>query len=211
MARGRAVTGRWFGGFLTGWVLVAATPTFGLDIENEPIKYGTATPRDAIAELRGRLDSGASKLEYEPGHGYLRSLLKALDIPEDRPEALWDVPAERFVPAQHAVARSSESALNDISAFAPVYDADTVPLPLEEAFARGQGANVPLLLGTTRDEINLFLGSAVKAFDEPLEAPELLARLRRVVPGADDARLRALIETYRRSRIDHRLPSPARG
>jgi hypothetical protein len=82
MANGRAVSGRWFGGFLVGWALVTAMPAFGQDIEHEPIKYGTATPRDAIADLRGRLDSGATKLEYDPDHGYLRSLLKALDIPE---------------------------------------------------------------------------------------------------------------------------------
>jgi para-nitrobenzyl esterase len=160
---------------------------------------------------RAVAQSGArfSRIAGDPARSTY-ALLKTLEIPEDRPEALWDVPAEHFVPAQLAVGRSSDSALNDISAFAPLYDADTVPLPLEEAFARGQGANVPLLLGTTRDEINLFLGSAVKAFDEPLEPSELLAGLRRVVPGADDDRIGALIETYRRSRIDHGLPASHR-
>src|SRR4051794_9780316 len=82
MANGRAVSGRWLGGFLVGWALVTAMPAFGLDIEQEPIKYGTATPRDAIADLRGRLDSGATRLEYDPEQGYLRSFLRALDIPE---------------------------------------------------------------------------------------------------------------------------------
>jgi hypothetical protein len=78
----RARLGRWPLGFLFGWALGATTPAIGQDIESEPIRYGTATPRDAIADLRARLDSGAARLEYDPKHGYLRSLLRALDIPE---------------------------------------------------------------------------------------------------------------------------------
>src|SRR5947199_1271008 len=82
MANGRARSVRWPFGILVGGALVATTPAIGQDIEAEPIRYGTATPRDAIADLRARLDSGAARLEYDPGHGYLRSLLRALDIPE---------------------------------------------------------------------------------------------------------------------------------
>jgi hypothetical protein len=37
---------------------------------------------DAVAELQRRLDSGAASLTYEPGRGYVRSLLKNLNIPE---------------------------------------------------------------------------------------------------------------------------------
>jgi hypothetical protein len=37
---------------------------------------------DAAAELQRRLDSGAASLTYEPGRGYVRSLLKNLGIPE---------------------------------------------------------------------------------------------------------------------------------
>jgi para-nitrobenzyl esterase len=159
----------------------------------------------AVAQSGARF----SRIAGDPARG-THALLKALEISHDALEALWDVPAERFVSAQLAVARSSESALNDISAFAPLYDADTVPLPLEEAFARGEGANVPLMLGTTRDEINLFLGSAVKKFDEPLEDSELRQRLQRVVLGADEARIGGLVETYRRSRVEHGLPASNR-
>jgi hypothetical protein len=35
---------------------------------------------DAVADLQRRLDSGAASLTYEPGRGYVRSLLKNLNI-----------------------------------------------------------------------------------------------------------------------------------
>jgi hypothetical protein len=82
MANGRARSGRWEFGLLVAWALGATTPAIGQDIEAEPIRYSTATPRNAITDLRARLDSGATRLEYDPGQGYLRSLLKGLDIPE---------------------------------------------------------------------------------------------------------------------------------
>ena len=42
----------------------------------------TSVAGDAVADLQRRLDSGETKLSYEPGRGYLRSLLKNLNIPE---------------------------------------------------------------------------------------------------------------------------------
>lgn len=52
------------------------------DIEREPIRYSEATPRNVVAELQGALSDGTSRLEYRSGEGYLRSVLKALEIPE---------------------------------------------------------------------------------------------------------------------------------
>ncbi|QNN21026.1 hypothetical protein HED60_01665 [Planctomycetales bacterium ZRK34] len=45
-----------------------------------PINYASTAPRDAMAALNRRLASGKLHLQYEPAHGYLKSLLKALDI-----------------------------------------------------------------------------------------------------------------------------------
>jgi hypothetical protein len=73
--------GRW--AVRVGIVLGAwATTAVAQDIEQAPIRYGSATPVNAVERLRGRLAEGSASLEYEPGHGYLRSLLKALDVPE---------------------------------------------------------------------------------------------------------------------------------
>ncbi len=50
--------------------------------QGPPINYRTATANDAIAKLQAKLDSGKTWLTYRPGQGYLKSVLKALDIPE---------------------------------------------------------------------------------------------------------------------------------
>ena len=64
-------------------------PAFGAPPASAPLRYDTEYPalgysgkpeENAIARLQSRLDRGELKLEFEPGHGYLVSLLKALDI-----------------------------------------------------------------------------------------------------------------------------------
>jgi para-nitrobenzyl esterase len=94
--------------------------------------------------------------------------------------------------------------------FAPMYDRDTLPLPLDQALASGAWARVPLLIGTNRDEINLFLGEALKKLDEPIADAELMSQLSGLVPDAGDDRLRALLEVYRRSRTTRQLPHSER-
>ena len=49
--------------------------------DQPPINYSSSKPADAIATLKERLADGALKVEYEDSHGYLKSLLQALDIP----------------------------------------------------------------------------------------------------------------------------------
>ena len=67
---------------LAAGATLLATTTSGQDIEHDPIHYSTATPHNAVAELADRLAQGAVQLEYDPQRGYLRSLLRALDVPE---------------------------------------------------------------------------------------------------------------------------------
>lgn len=63
-------------------LLIVARTSFGqLDHEQEPINYSNETPTDPIARLAGRLEAGELKLEWEPRHGYLTSLMKHLDVP----------------------------------------------------------------------------------------------------------------------------------
>lgn len=45
-----------------------------------PIRYRSENLADPIAKLQKQLDRGEIALEYEPGHGYLRSVLRALGI-----------------------------------------------------------------------------------------------------------------------------------
>lgn len=45
-----------------------------------PIHYRSADLHDPIVQLQQKLDRGEVKLDYEPGRGYLRSVLRALGI-----------------------------------------------------------------------------------------------------------------------------------
>jgi para-nitrobenzyl esterase len=155
----------------------------------------------AIAQSGARLTRGSG----DPLRPTLE-LRRELAVPESRLEALWELPAERFVAAQQAVSARSDTAAAGITPFSPVHDGDTLPLPLDQAFERGACAKVPLLIGTNRDELNLFLGPALKKLNEPLEEAVLLAQLGRMVPGASETRVRALLEIYRRSRSARGLP-----
>ncbi len=46
-----------------------------------PIHYRSANLSDPIARLQQKLDRGEAALQFEPGHGYLRSVLRALAVP----------------------------------------------------------------------------------------------------------------------------------
>ncbi len=74
--------GRALGAILVGVATLASSAAFAQDIEAEPIKYSVAQPRNAVTRLQERLAAGAAKLEFESEHGYLRSVLHALDVPE---------------------------------------------------------------------------------------------------------------------------------
>jgi para-nitrobenzyl esterase len=138
------------------------------------------------------------------------ALLRALDIPEQRCEALRDIPVQSVLEAQLRVGASGESATAAGSAFSPQFDADTLPLPLDQALARGAYAKVPLVIGTNRDEINLFLGAALKRLDDPLADELVLQQLRTLAPGETDSALRDLLEIYRSSRRARALPHSER-
>ena len=46
----------------------------------EPIRYLADRVKDPVARLQDRLDRGLGRLDFEAGHGYLKSVLKQLDI-----------------------------------------------------------------------------------------------------------------------------------
>lgn len=66
------------------WLLALAGRTAHAEDEYEraPIRYGASTPNNPIATLQERLDQGLQHLDFDAnGFGYLKSVLKALDIP----------------------------------------------------------------------------------------------------------------------------------
>ena len=50
------------------------------DFEQAPINYSQSTPRDAVASLQSKLDDGEIDLEFDRDHGYLKAILKELNI-----------------------------------------------------------------------------------------------------------------------------------
>lgn len=48
-----------------------------------PINYRTQDPSDPVALLQKQLDQGRAQLTYDSDRGYLRSVLKLLDVPAD--------------------------------------------------------------------------------------------------------------------------------
>lgn len=155
----------------------------------------------AIAQSGARLARGSGD-PMRFSHG----LRRALDVSEQRLEALWDAPASRILEAQLAAAAANQAAGLSITSFAPVFDGDTLPVPLAEAVPSGAAANVPLVIGTNRDEINLFLGPALKKLSEPIEDATLLEGVQNLIPATPEPRLRALLELYRRTRSARGLP-----
>jgi hypothetical protein len=49
--------------------------------ENDAISYSKSAPTDQIARLQQKIDAGEVSLTYDEAHGWLPSVLKALDIP----------------------------------------------------------------------------------------------------------------------------------
>ena len=68
--------------FVLGLVFTAALRAArGQEYEQEPILYSKSQPQNRVSNLLEELKAGTKRLDYEAGHGYLRSLLAALDVP----------------------------------------------------------------------------------------------------------------------------------
>src|SRR5207237_4285444 len=64
-------------------ILLASSPFIAAaDLDADPIRYSTATPANAVSRLKEQLAAGKAALTYDKRHGYLRDLLKHLNVPE---------------------------------------------------------------------------------------------------------------------------------
>jgi hypothetical protein len=66
---------------ILGALAIGGTARSG-DIEAEPINYAKAPVDNAVSRLEQRLAAGKATLTHEPGFGYLRSLLRELNVPQ---------------------------------------------------------------------------------------------------------------------------------
>lgn len=63
--------------FLAG----TSTAVAQLEFERVPISYSASEPTDRVSQLLNELETGSVTLSRDDRHGYLRSLLQALDVP----------------------------------------------------------------------------------------------------------------------------------
>jgi hypothetical protein len=54
----------------------------GDDFDREPIRYSASNPNNIVSRLEERLQTGKARLTYEEHFGYLRSLLRELNVPQ---------------------------------------------------------------------------------------------------------------------------------
>jgi para-nitrobenzyl esterase len=91
-----------------------------------------------------------------------RTFLAALGLTPAEAGKLADVPLPALLSAQRETMMRLAFALPGLP-FQPAVDGDVLPAPPLEAIAGGSASGVPLLVGTNRDEWNLFLLGDAKA------------------------------------------------
>jgi len=62
-------------------VLASCGVAQAADYDRPPIEYGTAPMNDIVTALREKIRNGKAELKHDDEHGYLKSLLKELDVP----------------------------------------------------------------------------------------------------------------------------------
>src|SRR5277367_2727381 len=72
-----------------GWLVLPASGQIAVKnqgyvpFSEEPINYRSENLTDPVALLQKRIDRGEVTLDYQPQHGYLRSVLEKLAAPID--------------------------------------------------------------------------------------------------------------------------------
>ena len=121
-----------------------------------------------FAQAIAQSGAGAHTLTADEGRMVAGYLAEALGVPPDR-DSIKAVPLEKLVQAASDLvvevqttpdpARWGQLTLS-LLPFAPTVDGSVLPAAPLASFAAGQGGNVPLLIGSNRDEARLFLVAA---------------------------------------------------
>jgi para-nitrobenzyl esterase len=118
----------------------------------------------------------------------LQALRSELEL--DHAKQLIDVPVDELLRAQ-LVAAGALLGTVGMMPFHPMVDGDVLPAAPVDALQSGAAAGTPLVLGTTTDEMRLFLDLS----GAPPERERLCARVARTV-GVDAARAGEIVAVY---------------
>jgi para-nitrobenzyl esterase len=152
----------------------------------------------AVAQSGAWLEVQAPEAAAETSAAYLREL----GISSTQTEALQELDVVQLLAAQHKVGLRLRGGLG----FCPVLDPASVPLHPRDAFARGEAAQVPLVIGTNRDELNLFRMGSLRELDKPMENARAIALLQNQLPSSVSEHVPRVLEAYRASRARRGLP-----
>jgi len=150
---------------------------------------------------RAVLQSGtANRLTGTDRAGQLTAaLLAELDLEPGDVQALREAPAGRIVAAQgRAVARIGAD-----RGFRPLLDDDTLLRQPLDVVREGADGDIPLLIGTNRDEIKLFVPPASR---RSMDDAALENQVRALLPRKQVRRAPGLIDAYRKAR-EGRFPT----
>lgn len=149
---------------------------------------------------RAILQSGSGRASTpEQAAKIAGALLSELGL-ESEPGRILEVPAADIVAAQTAVAAKHAGQL----LFGPVIDPGTLPRMPLEAVQDGASAEVPVLLGTNRDEVKLFAASTRR---EDIDDQRLAELAKASLPRASATEVDDAIATFRSSRAALGLPA----
>jgi para-nitrobenzyl esterase len=132
-------------------------------------------------------------LSREEANRSTAAFLRRLNLGATEVDRLRELSADQLLAAMAAPAASGATAPN----FAPVIDGSALPADPLDPVAPDIAAHVPLLIGSTQDEICFLRGYPLDPIDEFALSPRLKQRLH-----ATDDQVAAIIAAYRRDRPD---------
>ncbi len=147
------------------------------------------------------LQSGTGRANTREGGTRIADLLLA-NLGMDRAGAseLLTTSDDRILEAQTAIA--AKMRFDGGPLFGPVIDDENLPdLPINE-IAAGSAAGIPVMAGTNRDEVKLFMATVRR---DPIDDEELLNAVQASL-GSDEAKAASLVAAYRSSRGAKGLP-----